>query len=150
VIKASKFAISTSFGDMDARDRGFRNRHCNRGLKGAPLVSPCHGFGLVRVANLSKWLACCDPTPDARESGFCILHWNRGSRGALPCSDWEASFRESAWFTRGWTLQELIAPVSVEFFSREGKRIGDKASLDRLLHSIIGIPFGALRDNPLD
>jgi DNA polymerase III delta prime subunit len=67
-----------------------------------------------------------------------------------PCSDWEASFRESAWFTRGWTLQELIAPVSVEFFSREGKRIGDKASLDRLLHSITGIPLTALRNNPLD
>jgi hypothetical protein len=67
-----------------------------------------------------------------------------------PCSDWEASFRKSAWFTRGWTLQELIAPVSVEFFSREGQRIGDKASLDRLLHSITGIPLTALHDNPLD
>jgi hypothetical protein len=39
------------------------------------------------------------------------------------CSDWEASFRASAWFTRGWTLQELIAPVSVEFFLRDGQRI---------------------------
>ncbi|KAF2017600.1 HET-domain-containing protein, partial [Aaosphaeria arxii CBS 175.79] len=31
------------------------------------------------------------------------------------CNEWEASFRASEWFTRGWTLQELIAPVSVEF-----------------------------------
>jgi tetratricopeptide (TPR) repeat protein len=66
------------------------------------------------------------------------------------CSDWEASFRKSEWFTRGWTLQELIAPVSVEFFSREGQRIGDKASLEQLIHSITGIPLAALRNSPLD
>jgi DNA polymerase III delta prime subunit len=65
-------------------------------------------------------------------------------------SDWEASFCASAWFSRGWTLQELIAPVSVEFFSREGQRIGDKASLVRLLHGITGIPLAALRNCPLD
>ncbi|KAI0604678.1 CDC6 Cdc6-related protein AAA superfamily ATPase [Pyrenophora tritici-repentis] len=65
-------------------------------------------------------------------------------------SDWEASFRESVWFTRGWTLQELIAPVSVEFFSREGKPIGDKASLDQLIYEITGIPLAALRNCPLD
>ncbi|USP79995.1 kinesin light chain 3 [Curvularia clavata] len=65
-------------------------------------------------------------------------------------SDWETSFRKSEWFTRGWTLQELVAPVSVEFFSREGERIGDKASLDRLLHDITKIPLAALRNCSLD
>ena len=64
--------------------------------------------------------------------------------------DWEASFYASAWFTRGWTLQELIAPASVEFFSREGLRIGDKTSLDQLLHTITSIPLAALRNCPLD
>ncbi|KAF1965815.1 HET-domain-containing protein [Bimuria novae-zelandiae CBS 107.79] len=65
-------------------------------------------------------------------------------------SDWEAAFRASAWFTRGWTLQELIAPVSVEFFTYEGQRIGDKASLDELLHAITSIPLKALRNCPLE
>jgi hypothetical protein len=65
-------------------------------------------------------------------------------------SDWEASFRASAWFTRGWTLQELIAPVSVEFFSCEGRRIGDRASLDELIHEITSIPLEALRNYPLN
>ncbi|KAF2115159.1 heterokaryon incompatibility protein-domain-containing protein [Lophiotrema nucula] len=32
---------------------------------------------------------------------------------------WEYAFRRSRWFTRGWTLQELLAPASVEFFSRQ-------------------------------
>ncbi|KAF1834875.1 HET-domain-containing protein, partial [Decorospora gaudefroyi] len=65
-------------------------------------------------------------------------------------SDWETSFRASAWFTRGWTLQELIAPESVEFFSREGHPIGDKESLDQLIHDITGIPLAALRNCPLN
>jgi Cdc6-like AAA superfamily ATPase len=65
-------------------------------------------------------------------------------------SDWETTFRESAWFTHGWTLQELIAPVSVEFFSCEGHGLGDKASLDALLYDITGIPLIALRNCPLD
>ncbi|RII22471.1 hypothetical protein CUC08_Gglean000061 [Alternaria sp. MG1] len=65
-------------------------------------------------------------------------------------SDWEASFRASAWFTRGWTLQELIAPVSVEFFSCKGQRIGDKTSLDQLIHKTTSIPLRALRNCSLD
>jgi tetratricopeptide (TPR) repeat protein len=65
-------------------------------------------------------------------------------------SDWEAPFRASAWFTRGWTLQELIAPVSVEFFSREGQRLGDKTSLEQLLHEITDIPLAALHNCPLE
>jgi tetratricopeptide (TPR) repeat protein len=68
----------------------------------------------------------------------------------VQCSDWEASFRASAWFTRGWTLQELIAPVSVEFFSCEGRLIGDKASLDQLIHEITNIPLAALHNCPMD
>jgi hypothetical protein len=70
--------------------------------------------------------------------------------GIVPCSDWEASFRASAWFTRGWTLQELIAPVTVEFFSREGHRLGDRTSLEILLHDITDIALAALRNCPLD
>jgi Cdc6-like AAA superfamily ATPase len=65
-------------------------------------------------------------------------------------SDWEESFRASAWFTRGWTLQELIAPVSVRFFSCTGHELGDKSSLDQLLHDITSIPLAALRNCPLE
>ena len=32
---------------------------------------------------------------------------------------WEEAFPESRWFTRGWTLPELIAPRLVKFFSLE-------------------------------
>jgi hypothetical protein len=62
---------------------------------------------------------------------------------------WEPTFRESRWFRRGWTLQELIAPASVEFFSKDRERLGDKKSLERLICEITGIPSKALRGSPL-
>jgi hypothetical protein len=58
---------------------------------------------------------------------------------------WEAAFRASMWFKRGWTLQELLAPGSVEFFSRECKRLGDKKTLEREIHEITKIAISALR-----
>jgi Heterokaryon incompatibility protein (HET) len=59
------------------------------------------------------------------------------------------AFCNSRWFTRGWTLQELLAPSSVEFFEREGKRLGDKNSLCRQVSKITGIPTNALQGEPL-
>jgi hypothetical protein len=64
-------------------------------------------------------------------------------------STWEASFRASRWFTRGWTLQELLAPKSVFFFSKEGAKLGDKSSLVTIIHEITGIPTKALRGDAL-
>ncbi|KAG8168558.1 hypothetical protein KVR01_001307 [Diaporthe batatas] len=61
----------------------------------------------------------------------------------------EANFRASRWFTRGWTLQELLAPASVEFFSEEGQRLGDKRSLEKQIHRITGIAVPALQGSSL-
>ncbi len=58
---------------------------------------------------------------------------------------WQGAFRKSLWFTRGWTLQELLAPASVEFFSKEGTYLGDKRSLERSICDITRIPAEALR-----
>jgi hypothetical protein len=89
-----------------------------------------------------------------RDSTKCYVYLPDVSR---PCSDsangsnelWESIFRKSEWFTRGWTLQELIAPASVDFFSREGELLGNKASLERHICEITGIPIKALRGSPL-
>ena len=62
---------------------------------------------------------------------------------------WELSLRKSRWFTRGWTLQELVAPTIVEFFSEEGEQLGNKKSLERHIHEVTGIPIKALRGSPL-
>ena len=77
------------------------------------------------------------------------VSWPRTSSTSGFNEPWESTFRESEWFTRGWTLQELIAPASIEFFSKEGELLGNKASLERHICEVTGIPAGALRGSPL-
>jgi hypothetical protein len=40
-----------------------------------------------------------------------------------------SAFCKSRWFTRGWTLQELIAPSKVDFYSKDWVKLGSKNSL---------------------
>jgi hypothetical protein len=82
-----------------------------------------------------------------RDSARCYVYLADVSRAAF---DRDSSvFRDSRWFTRGWTLQELIAPAMVEFFSHEGDRLGDLASLELHIREATGIPARALRGGSL-
>jgi len=56
---------------------------------------------------------------------------------------------KSRWFTRGWKLQKLLVPASVEFFSKKGDKIGNKKLLERYIGKITRIPVKALRGSPL-
>ncbi|PWY93711.1 hypothetical protein BO94DRAFT_422855, partial [Aspergillus sclerotioniger CBS 115572] len=50
---------------------------------------------------------------------------------------------KSRWFSRGWTLQELIAPKEVHFYNTNWIMIRTKYSagtLEQLLENITGIP----------
>jgi hypothetical protein len=47
--------------------------------------------------------------------------------------------KSSAWFTRGWTLQELIAPGSVEFYSAEWKYLNTRNREAVAIRNITGI-----------
>ncbi|KAJ8129615.1 hypothetical protein O1611_g4018 [Lasiodiplodia mahajangana] len=56
--------------------------------------------------------------------------------------DW----RDSRWFTRGWTLQELIAPFEVIIYDCEWKQLGTKRRLAKELEKRTGIPEEVLLD----
>ena len=45
-------------------------------------------------------------------------------------------------------FKELVAPISVEFYSFEGVKIGDKHSMVQYIHDITGISIPALRGSP--
>ncbi|PMD37231.1 HET-domain-containing protein [Hyaloscypha variabilis F] len=64
-------------------------------------------------------------------------------RHAFP--DWE----KSRWFTRGWTLQELIAPTVVEFYCHSWYYFGTKQSLYDRLSNVTGIERKVLQTNDL-
>jgi hypothetical protein len=108
---------------------------------------------------------CCINKSDKAELSLAIQSMFRWYQNAAKCyvylsdvstkkrkfddmltqSTWESAFRSSRWFTRGWTLQELVAPSTVEFFSQEWERLGDKISLTLLISKTTGIPPQVLR-----
>ena len=113
------------------------------------------------------WIdTCCIDKKNAVELGAAINSMFRWYQNAARCyvylSDvskpdngangeraWKEAFRTSRWFTRGWTLQELIAPRLVDFFSLEGERLGSKLLLESEIYEITGIAKNALRGNVL-
>jgi heterokaryon incompatibility protein (HET) len=55
------------------------------------------------------------------------------------------ALKASRWFTRGWTLQELVAPKEVEFFDSEWSLIATKTDFARTICQITGIGACILR-----
>jgi len=54
-------------------------------------------------------------------------------------------FSRSEWFTRGWTLQELIAPANVLFYNASWQCLGTKKGLCRELSQVTSIGQDVLR-----
>jgi hypothetical protein len=107
------------------------------------------------------WIdTCCIDKSNNAELSEAIISMFRWYRDAAKCyayltdvstttQNWTPDFRKARWFTRGWTLQELIAPSSVEFFSVEGELLGSKRLLEQQVHEITGIAVKALRGHAL-
>ncbi|KAI0419291.1 HET-domain-containing protein [Xylaria grammica] len=51
----------------------------------------------------------------------------------------QTRIRDSKWFTRGWTLQELLAPRQIDFFGYDWNKIGSRASLSGIISNITSI-----------
>ncbi|SPQ18241.1 365ea253-c014-47d6-9621-6abcaff281c0 [Thermothielavioides terrestris] len=56
----------------------------------------------------------------------------------------ESAFSSSRWFQRGWTLQELLAPLNLRFYDAGWECIGTKGDLCDLVETITGIPTSFL------
>ena len=62
-----------------------------------------------------------------------------------------SQFRKSVWFTRGWTLQELIAPYELIILSADWKVVGSKRDLVDVIEEITGVSaYALLHEEPLD
>ncbi|KAF2462404.1 heterokaryon incompatibility protein-domain-containing protein [Lineolata rhizophorae] len=57
----------------------------------------------------------------------------------VSASDMDEAFSSSRWFTRGWTLQELLAPRSVEFYGKDFQHLGSRETLVSKISSATGI-----------
>ncbi|KAJ4157456.1 hypothetical protein NW754_009099 [Fusarium falciforme] len=97
------------------------------------------------------WLdtCCIDKTSSAElsEAINSMYHWYQEATVCYAfladVSDL-AGLPKSKWFTRGWTLQELIAPSSMIFLSQTWEELGTKATLDQVISERTRIPKAIL------
>ncbi|KAF1970589.1 HET-domain-containing protein [Bimuria novae-zelandiae CBS 107.79] len=100
------------------------------------------------------WIdTCCIDKRSSAELSEAINSMYRWYQGANVCYAYLADvpsktkFSGSKWFTRGWTLQELIAPSKVIFLDEEWNKLGTKTSLRQSVSDCTGIPGGVLSDS---
>ncbi|KAI0202431.1 heterokaryon incompatibility protein-domain-containing protein [Astrocystis sublimbata] len=90
---------------------------------------------------------CIDKSSSAEltEAINSMYSWYAGSSMCFTyLSDFDAStsiehFTSSRWFTRGWTLQELIAPENLVFYDASWNLYDSKASLCKVIARTTGI-----------
>lgn len=97
-------------------------------LEAPPRIDKLQQFCRVARENQFRWAwsdtCCIDKTNNVelQESIISMFSWYRLSSVTIvylsDVTD-EKSFRHSVWFTRGWTLQELIAPRLVWFYKKD-------------------------------
>ncbi|KAI0439503.1 heterokaryon incompatibility protein-domain-containing protein [Xylaria telfairii] len=88
---------------------------------------------------------CCIDQTSTAELSEAINSMFRWYTNAKVCYAYLADvvdrggFASSRWFSRGWTLQELIAPKVIRFYSYDWTLLGSKSELEDLLQKITSI-----------
>jgi hypothetical protein len=90
---------------------------------------------------------CCINKASSAELSEAINSMYRWYKDAWVCfahlsdvTDSKLSFHQSRWFSRGWTLQELIAPKDLVFFDCGWEFRGTKKTMATHISMITGIP----------
>lgn len=132
--------------DILSTDPAVKHKDGYAKFAGACSLAKSLGFDLL-------WIdTCCINKVDSVELGEAIRSMYRWYSMAKTCIAYledvtdSAQMKDSEWFDRGWTLQELIAPGTVLFYGRDWDTLGDKTSLSTSLGDITGIPGEVLQD----
>ncbi|KAH7040047.1 heterokaryon incompatibility protein-domain-containing protein [Microdochium trichocladiopsis] len=91
----------------------------------------------------SAWELDGDPVTEIAPRWQWTSASGSGNR-ARDAHDFLQEFSRSTWFTRGWTLQELIAPRQVVFYNKGWTEIGTRKSLKEHIAKVTGIEVSAL------
>ena len=77
---------------------------------------------------------------------YAYLHDVDGSSFSADDPKYPKSNGWPEWFSRRWTLQEMIAPRNLQFFNKDWQPIGDKKMLAGMLELITQVPQNILTD----
>jgi hypothetical protein len=105
------------------------------------------------------WIdTCCinkESSAELSEAINCMFRWYRDAAICyayiedlpedikIPITD-PALMKTCRWFSRGWTLQELLAPTDIVFFGSGWFKIDRKIELVEILEAVTGIPHNVL------
>ncbi|KAL7946040.1 heterokaryon incompatibility domain-containing protein [Trichoderma barbatum] len=102
---------------------------------------------------------CIDKTSSAElsEAINSMFHWYEKAEVCIAylddfsfaedSADVGSEFEQCRWFARGWTLQELIAPPELRFYSKEWNFIGTRTSLKAPIEKACRVPDVILEAN---
>ncbi|KAI1385415.1 HET-domain-containing protein [Hypoxylon trugodes] len=146
--------LSHTWDGKEVSYQDFHDVHRRKGKRGFKKIQ---GFCARARGRGYKWVwidTCCIDKSSSAELSEAInsmFLWYQASRECFvylsdvtwkpddehkPGPDWTIT----RWFTRGWTLQELLAPWNLCFYDRNWEFIGYKHSLSASISAITSIP----------
>lgn len=148
--------LSHTWGEEEVSLEDFRKSESKR-LQGYKKIEGCcaqahtNGFDYVWVDT------CCIDKKSSAELSEAINSMYNWYYWAATCYVYLSDFslatdgilRHSRWFTRGWTLQELLASRQILFYDRHWHYIGSKRSLAVTIASLSEIEGRYLEDRGL-
>jgi hypothetical protein len=134
--------------DWERRRHGFEETVGSKKILDACAIAEREGYHYLWVDT------CCIDKTNTAELGEAIASMFAWYRDAAICytylSDVDATIspmeglRESRWFTRGWTLQELLAPSNMRFLASDWSTLGSRIDLIEDLAVITTIDVSVL------
>ncbi|KAK1832030.1 vegetative incompatibility protein HET-E-1 [Podospora conica] len=158
--------LSHTWGEQEISFAQWQNRHASpieATLGGAKILACCRqalsdGFEWVWVDT-----CCIDKSSSAElsEAINSMFRWYRDAElcyaylsdvPSAPTSSQEAqdAVQISRWFLRGWTLQELVAPKDLRFYSKDWRPLGTKAQFADMISKMTKIGTRFLFGDNLD
>ncbi|KAI1420036.1 HET-domain-containing protein [Xylaria sp. FL1777] len=133
-----------------------RHSHIKRKSGFSKIIGACKRAQNDKLAYLWCDTNCIDKSSSAElsEAINSMYAWYRDSVvcyayladvGCVVPGLW-MELKKNRWFTRGWTLQELLAPENVLFFNTDWVLIADRQQLAQPIYEATRIHVGALRD----
>ncbi|KAI4137575.1 MAG: hypothetical protein LQ341_005092 [Variospora aurantia] len=146
--------LSHRWGEKEVSYQQMRKNRAETG----PGLAKIHAFCTLALQKGYEWVwidTCCIDKKSSAELSEAInsmFHWYSN---AVECvvylsdvltnghhasdKDFDVEFSASAWFTRGWTVQELLAPRQLTLYDADWKEMGGKSALAAKIATITGI-----------
>ncbi|KAI3323835.1 heterokaryon incompatibility protein-domain-containing protein [Xylariaceae sp. AK1471] len=140
--------LSHTWGEEEVTLQEMQNIEAVRKKAGFQKITKCCETALnERLSWVWVDTCCIDKTSSAElsEAINSMFKWYEAATicyaylsdvGGIGHDDWRAS----RWFTRGWTLQELVAPFEVMFYDSLWKQFGTKRLMTKALEQKTNIP----------